>query len=703
MNMKDFNLLTDEEIKEVIAEVLGEATSPPAGGGIQSAATAEEDSEEEGEEQEDTTANTNTTSGDETPDTRGQIGVDQHAAGRVGGGLQDRGDPGIKSSLAYAQQRGVTSAASGDINPSRTKDARGLAQRAAGGVQSALTGKDTVGGGATSNKYGEPGVAAADGNKLGGPDNIDKPEFWTLTDSNWYTGGSSKTAPAAVRRRIQKRYGGIPMSPDHVVNDYIFSRHGLGAGDITSQMANTERKMTLAKIDQLIKTAQKTKGTEDGPDHAEKVLRYLDALLALTIKEDPGGKVPPGKSPEADPEPGPEPEPTPDPEEPEAADDDKRKVGAVNFMMSARGADPDKYPDVSDKDIRELAAAVNDDLNFVAERKSKEMPKTKEFLTKWFNSNKGIQQGLKVAGQSGLSADVAKRALPELAKGANAFKGMMALLVDYLKTTESSVTRDLYQTYKQLFDSASNAVATMKGLDSGGGEEKAPEEPKPEEPQEKEPEEKEKETKKKGPKYILNPSDKAANAKISRLIQRAYESQKSKHPEGSSFENDFAEFINDLGRVKFEKAARVKPLEEIAGAALGNIFALSSGDEVTPQEQGRIRDALAALGAARRKNTGSYRIMQALRKIKIKKKGDSAEAKMLGNMWNSIKRAPKAQKKKQKADATAVSSSSADTGQTSAGFVGDFIQDPPAIAAEGMLSESVINRWKTISGVTRGK
>tara|TARA_R110000824_G_scaffold32672_2_gene105303 strand:+ start:11452 stop:13272 length:1821 start_codon:yes stop_codon:yes gene_type:complete len=162
------------------------------------------------------------------------------------------------------------------------------------------------------------------------------------------------------------------------------------------------------------------------------------------------------------------------------------------------------------------------------------------------------------------------------------------------------------------------------------------------------------------------------NFKVNQDIRNRYK--------GEDFEGDWAEFVNALGRIKFEKGTTAAALEEISGSDVG--LMIGKGKKETQ----RLRSAIGAMARNKNKNTGSYRILQALKGIKppiTKSKGGqkvvnrkSKIAKYLQGLWSAI------EKKGGEAPA--------ETSQTS-----------QAAQQEGLLRESAINRWQLIAGIKK--
>ena len=380
MNIEDFNLLTQEEIDEVIAEVLSEAPRTRRG------EVKPRDFDGDGDVDDDDLKT--------AADIEAGVRDDPADAQKPQGGISDRGDPGIGAGIAKAQRAGTVGAGHYDTNPSKVKDSRGMLKRARGAVQNFFTGKDTVGGGATSNKYGDADYQS----QLQTPPDADT-GIGGLT-ANWFKPGSSNV-PEATKKRIAShpQFGGqeATVSPVAIVSSYLVATYG--PGEVQSLARETNKKMTLARIDNAIKKANQTKD----PNDAMTVRRMLDSLIALSAANAP-----------AKPEPGPDPKPEPvgvtPPEKEQVPEDDKGKdiPVPVNKKLS--------------KDQREAAGLSGGAAGSLASQLAKLFPNVdKKIITQILKDVAGqlkangieIQEGKKLALRLMLEQEVKSRLISE--------------------------------------------------------------------------------------------------------------------------------------------------------------------------------------------------------------------------------------------------------------------------------------------------
>ena len=631
MNIKDFNLLTQDEINEVVTEVLTELTPSQRAAAQNKARKIFPGSlptpEEEAEKDKQFSAKAKADADKEMADVTGEpTGGQDRAAGAgdvpnapVNQSLASKGTQTGTGGMANTQ-RGAADNTSGP-GPDQDQKMQGAIDTERGRADGAT--QDMKGVQRVSDKT-NPNDAFDDSDGRDEPGGVEGDMRINMTNT-WFTPGSSNLQTKA--RQTVANIWQADLSIVQVLDAYLEYRYG---GDAAAMSRENARNHWISRFKALVTRIDQQKDPETKQVAEMAVKRQLDSLLYMVAIF--GMKAGDSKAEIKDTVE----EPKPPPETPEEEEEDDTKF-VTNQGMRTFFA---KTTDLDNKQVIDLAAAVEADLGIVKEgRTPKEMPKTVEYILS-------------------LPTDDLKQ---------SATRGV----IDWLKSTEFALGRDSAIQLKQ----------------------KHKPDEKPAEPEEEKPEEKPEEPKE-GPKYMLPQQQ---NSAIIKLIRTAYEATKGRFPKEANFEDDFAEFINDLGRVKYEKAARVKPLEEISGGELGKLVAPKGRDNA--KEAGRIRDALGALASNRRKNTGSYRIMLALRtnkKFQIKKRqyNTNAIAKALYKMWSSIKRAPKAQKDSGEPKDNVVN---LDTNKSKTPAAAP--SKPQKVAAENRLHENTINRWKTISGV----
>ena len=254
MNIKDFDLLTQEDIDEVIAEVLEEAspstiqrteavgdefnTAPGRPGRnlsdrLRSMVDKYEDSEDE----------------DETEATVGDISPDPAAGynAKTGGNKKTQAaGAGLGSALSNAAQQGnIAKVGQGKLDKKPS-----MASKIAGGI------------GKLKDKFtGKPQMGDPDADQDDGIKDID-PESGEVgpLGSAWFMPGSSNLPKAALARINSEYPDNARMTPTQVVTAYVRAGHG---SDLTSLMAKEEYKMTLSRLGRYVKKAQQSGDEND--------------------------------------------------------------------------------------------------------------------------------------------------------------------------------------------------------------------------------------------------------------------------------------------------------------------------------------------------------------------------------------------------------------------------------------------------------
>jgi hypothetical protein len=561
----------------------------------------------------------------------------------------------------------------GDVSPDpaakfNAKTAAGSAKtkEAGAGLKSAMSNAAQQGNIATpgtpDKKLGL-GQKRADADRMGNPDSDqdagqkdvdpDSEQIGSL-GSAWFTPGSSNLPKSAIARINSTFPDDARMSPTEVVTAYVRAGHG---SDVTSLMAKEEYKMTLARLGRYVQKAQQSKDEND----AMKVRRVLDSLLDMSIRFR-GQK---GQEPKDDQETTPPEEATP-PEDGGEQGDDKEFVtnqdrGPMTYMLAMHKQSD--YAGASVEQVKGLAQAVSKDLALNERRQPKELENTLKYLK-----------------------DI------DTPSTEGAFEALKKLLTGFLKTTKFALGPE---TAKQLGFGG-------KRKDPAKDEEPNKEEPTKvdveEVPDEEEAEESGDEEEKANVKYTLPNS---FRSRLEGSMQQVYSELEQVHakqyPE-KDFKRDLIELVRLLG--PHNPMITVRKLDESnkLGRVLKMVAKINGGGERNSEETFK---SLGALKSAD-KNGAAYRIINAMLRYRGRKGGQRQVGNDLSQFVGALMNAAQAvdisgKKPKEKAEEP-VPDNVIDLDSARAQRADDTDKK---VAAEGVLSESVVNRWKTISGVKK--
>ena len=263
MNINDFSLLTPEEIKETVAEVLQER-------GIER--ILEKDEDDEYLEKDGPKSKRGKAAAAATQRlSQAGVSTDTLAKARVANPDADqkrKADAEIDAltgddkANAPGQPSNVVQAAGADPNPGKTP--AGLNDRGDAGIGAGL-------------------AAAAEKGSIAGagqdPSTVQDPSRWSLEDA-WFEPATSNV-PAQQRAMIKQYAAALgAMSPEQVIDYYI--KAGKTGGLNTMSLTSDRRyRGHLATMDGLIKKAQSTKDPQD----IMSVLRTMDSFLAMAIQK----------------------------------------------------------------------------------------------------------------------------------------------------------------------------------------------------------------------------------------------------------------------------------------------------------------------------------------------------------------------------------------------------------------------------------
>ena len=170
----------------------------------------------------------------------------------------------------------------------------------------------------------------------------------------------------------------------------------------------------------------------------------------------------------------------------------------------------------------------------------------------------------------------------------------------------------------------------------------------------------------------------------------------SKH-KGGDFEADWAEFVDQLGKLKLQYKARTQQQQPVSEIATGELATVMGGQNSKLSKL--LTTEFRSLAAD--DNTAFYRVIQTLRDafrgIHKRKYGSDPKALFLKSVWDNIVRAG------QQGAATPSSGENVVQGDFSGGSQEQAPDVPPQrkAAQESLLRESTINRWQQLSGIKK--
>lgn len=477
-------------------------------------------------------------------------------------------------------------------------------------------------------------------------------------DKTWYEPGTSNL-PMKTTAKVREDYPD-PMGWHHAVDFYVRAGHG---SDITAQMANKEKIMTIQRVEGYINKAKQS----GDPADEMKVLRVLDSLLAMSIRlkrsrgkgseDEDGGEKPP------------EPPPEPPPEEtPEEGGDDKEFVkdqdkGPMTWMLAMHKQGD--YAGASVKQVKGLAKAVESDLTLNERREEKELDNAVEYLAQF--DEPGME---------------------------GAYNALKKLLTGFLQTTQ-------YQL----------GPTTRSLLGFGGPKEKEKEKPEetPEETSEETPEEvpgEEEEEEETGTlrlnrkfNTLTVKTEKDGKMRVRDIISQYSETHKLLYGGKYDFQKDFAALVNLVVKVK-KSSKDIEDLGEGKMVSQRKIaLAMGNGTKL-------LIPLFDKLSKQPEKNPAG-RAFKAMRQFKGKVR-IAHTVGFFSLLWQNI-------------TGKKISDSGDSDGGHGGGEVikmptggGEKVVNTPEpsqsqVAAESidknsdnLLLESTVKRWKTISGVSRG-
>ena len=573
-------------------------------------------------------------------------------------GYRGRGDPGMSSAMRTAQKRGnlPTAAADGSLG---AKDPRGLGQQ----VWDKVTGKKAPEAGDVT-PGDEQGIKSADA-ASGNVGEIGEP---------WFQPGSSDL-PKAVRQRILSNpiFASGETSPEIIITNYVQAVYG--SNDVTALLANDLKKATMARVYNYTKKAQQS----GDPAHAMQLRRVLDDLANQTIKAAKVGGADldgDGKGDAKDP-----PEELPAEKEKEFIKNQKRDPMTWMTRMHQQDKSLDRVVDV--EKVQGLAKAVSKDLALNERRQPKEMENTLIYLAD-FEKDKRVYAALK------------------------------KLLTGYLKTTQYQLGPDTAellgfagkpqaqedpQTETEPEDAESEDAEGDPTADPDpGAEEEAPEDADPEA----DPDSEIKRTFGLHSTFKLQKIGKQEIRASVFLDQFSKNYDKLKQKNGwteGSWESDFAAFLDELGKIK--RKVKGKGEEEAKGLEESGIRA-SVLAPYFPEEAKKLVRTLFMKLEQTGKDTPAGRALEAIRQ-KRGRTGDPKKAlgPFLAALWKNLTFGGK--KAKGVGTKTGMSASAPEEERvdkmSQAMAAGRF--DENKEATDDLLEESVINRWKTLSGAEK--